>query len=84
MYTEYEYRGFQYSLDYDTDPDDGTRKNWHIVTNPHGEKLTTADIDWSPYKVPTYDEFVEAVQEYLITEHLRSYYDSNFNIRSIE
>lgn len=83
MIPKYEYRGFQYFLDYDIDPDDGTRKNWHIVTDPKGNQLTTADIDWSPYRVPTYNQFIEAVQEYLITEHHRSYYDSDFDKRSV-
>ena len=52
-----EYRGFQYEPYEEVEYGDEGPENvkiWHYVTTPNGETIT---FDWSPYSVPTFDDF---------------------------
>lgn len=64
MKPDIEYLGFQYFCEYDDDPDDRTRKFWHIVKDPNRKEVTTA---WGPYHHVTYDEFKQFVIDHIVT-----------------
>lgn len=50
----WEYQGYSYSVEIDEDPDDGTRKAWHLVYKD-GKQVAT--LDHTPYQFLTRDEF---------------------------
>lgn len=65
MRSDMEYLGYQYFCEYDDDPDDCTRKFWHIVKDPTGNEIKGAN--WGPYHNVSYEEFKQFVIDYCVT-----------------
>lgn len=56
-FPKYEHRGYKYEPYEEVEYGDEGPENvkiWHIVSSPDGTEIS---FDWSPYSVPTFDEF---------------------------
>jgi len=57
IFPKYEHRGYKYEPYEEVEYGDEGPENvkiWHIVSSPDGKKIS---FDWSPYSVPTFDDF---------------------------
>ncbi len=64
MRPEMEYLGYTYEVEYDDDPDDCTRKFWHIVRDSKGHEVKGEN--WGPYHNVTFDEFKQFVIDHIV------------------
>ena len=58
-YTTYTYNGWTYIGNVEEEEDNA--KMWHSIEAPSGA-IDSADNEFGPYEVPTYDDFIKVVK----------------------